>query len=305
MTLSLVILAAGAGSRFGGKKQVHAVGPTGQVLFEYSVFDALLAGFERFIFVVDDTLDTNEIARRLQAMSKNIKVDYVVQELSAYTGNHMQRVQSRSKPWGTAHAVLAAKPFIRDMYAVINADDFYARPVFSLIAKYLRKNRHNPSTGVMPGFELCNTLSESGGVNRGICTVDRQGYLRSIREVRNIRRDQQGVFSGESAIDDLNLTSDSVVSMTFWGFHPSSLSWFEKRFSAFLSNCADNDNAEFYIPAVVDFAINKGLTKVRVLPVNEAWMGMTYKDDVDEVRRRLQIKTQNGVYPQHFGSVVL
>ena len=299
MKLSLIILAAGAGSRFGGKKQIEPVGPEGQFLFEYSVYDALCAGFNHLVFVIDESLDCQEIANRIRAQSTAVRLDFVVQNPVAYSGIYTQQARNRCKPWGTAHAVLVTKSVINNMFAVINADDFYAGPTFALIAQHLLAHKEDGLAGVMPGYALAHTLSESGGVNRGICSTDGKGILSSIEEVWNISRDSHGVFSGNSSNGAFELNDESIASMTFWGFHPSSFSWFEDRFYAFLADNADSSDAEFYIPAAVDYAINSGLLNVSVLPTDEIWMGMTYRADLGRLKQQLQSMTEHGLYPIH------
>ena len=311
MSLSLVILAAGMGSRFGGDKPLAEVGPNGQSLFEYSVHDAFKAGFKHVIFVVNDQQDTSQFSARLQGYGDELKIEFVVQSLTvlvkpiniAQTLNENIKVRKnaptttvRTKPWGTAHAVLVCREYIHNPFVVINADDYYGQENYKKIGHYLLANCRNPKTCVLPGYRLGNTLSTSGGVNRGICEVDSDGFLESIREVRNISFDQSMSLHADQSDEHLSIKNSSIVSMTFWGFMPSIFNIFENEFQVFLNETSDLGQDEFYIPDTVNLGIKSGLLQVRVFDTSEKWKGLTYAQDVTDVRGFILKLTDAGVY---------
>ena len=305
MSLTLVILAAGRGTRYGGNKPLAEVGPHGQSLFEYSVYDSFRAGFQHVIFVVDAAQDTAVYKKRLAGFGDRLKVDFVTQELN--TGIADREIDLaidssgkgfRSKPWGTGHAVLVCQNLIANPFVVINADDYYGRLNFEVTGNYLLDNRQNPQVCVLPGYKLKNTLSNSGGVNRGICSVCSDGYLTSIDEVRNICLDNSSSLVSDHNENNVAINGDSIVSMTFWGFHPSIFTQFDSAFRSFLKDAPDLINDEFYIPQVIDQAIKRGMLKPRLIPTTEKWKGLTYTADLPEVRNYLAELTDAGFYPE-------
>ena len=297
MSLSLVIMAAGLGSRFGGDKPLAEVGPDGQSLFEYSVHDAFKAGFKHVIFVVNDQQDTAEFSSRLQRYADELKVEFVVQSLTAFVNPQKFGQQFvRTKPWGTAHAVLVCRGHIHNPFVVINADDYYGRENFKKIGSYLLANSGNPQTCVLPGYRLDNTLSRSGGVNRGICKISFDGYLESIVETKNIFLDQLNSPHADQSDNHILIENDSTVSMTFWGFVPSIFDIFEHEFSVFLNNTADVEQDEFYIPYAVNLAIEADLLRVKVCGTSEIWKGLTYADDQSEVKAFIYKLIEAGEY---------
>lgn len=275
MPLTLVILAAGKGRRFGGDKPLAAVGPSGQSLFEYSIYDAFNAGFKHVVFVVSEDQHTSEYSDRLSAYGNQLKIEFVVQAIAT----------PRIKPWGTAHAVLVCQNKISNPFVVITADDYYGRLNFEKIGNYLLENSLDPLVSAMPGYKLENTMSHSGSVNRGICSVGPDGYLVSIHEGKNISHD--GAW----------FNNDSIVSMTFWGFHPSIFTILEIAFQAHLAESTDLINDEFYIPKAVDLAIKSGMARVKVFQISEKWKGVTYAEDVAGVREYISELTDAGFYP--------
>ena len=298
MSLSLIILAAGKGSRFGGDKQLAEVGPAGQALFEYSVFDAFKAGFTHIVFVISQNQDTGRIDRQLLKYKSRLTVEYVVQGIEISSAPLHPAAQSRSKPWGTAHAVLCCEGVVNNSFAVINADDFYGRSNFSAMARSLVDHRADARLALMPGYQLGNTLSETGGVNRGFCTLSSEGYLQSIREVHDIKSDGDGRIYVDSESTTSPVPCDTVVSMNFWGFHPAVFPVFKQAFDNFLQNCNAGSGAELYIPAVVDHAINVGKLSVKVFPTTEKWKGVTYAADLAGVKDYINLLTAAGVYPE-------
>jgi len=300
MSLTLVILAAGKGTRFGGNKPLAEVGPHGQSLFEYSIYDAFNAGFQHVVFVVNAEQDTSVYKERLAGFGSRLKVDFVVQDLD--TGIARQKIdsstESRAKPWGTGHAVLVCQSVIPNPFVVINADDYYGRLNFEVIGNHLLSNTEDPQTCALPGYKLENTLSNSGGVNRGVCTVSPDGYLTSIDEVKNICVDNSKSLVADQTENNVAIDNDSIVSMTFWGFHPSIFTLFDTAFRSFLEDTPDLINDEFYIPLVIDLAIKQGAVKPRLFPTTEMWKGVTYAADVDEVKTYLAELTAAGFYPE-------
>jgi len=299
MALTLVILAAGKGTRFGGDKPMAAVGPVGQSLFEYSVYDAIKAGFEHIIFVVNEQRDTADFSSRMRQYGNAIQVEFVVQHSSGLidvdTGEHP--VPSRTKPWGTAQAVLVCKQHIGNPFVVINADDHFGPQGFESIGQYLAGNNQDPQACALVGYKLENTLSRSGGVNRGVCLVNDDGYLESVNEVRNIRIDESQTLRYDDADVAEPITMESLVSMTFWGFQPAIFSVFENRFRAFLKNASDLVKDEYTIPEVVDLAIRNGEATFKVLQSAEKWTGITYAADLEAVQSSFSQLTDAGVYP--------
>lgn len=300
MPLSLVVLAAGKGRRFGGDKPMAAVGPTGQSLFEYSIYDAFNAGFKHVVFVVNNTQDVTEYSDRLSIYGAQLKIEFIVQDLATGLGRdkaHQAEV-GRAKPWGTAHAVLVCRSNINNPFVVITADDYYGRLNFELVGNFLQDKSHDPLVGAMPGYLLKNTMSRSGSVNRGLCSVDPDGYLAAIREVRDISLDNASLPCVEQVENQDVLNNDSIVSMTFWGFHPSIFATLECAFQSFLHESTDLINDEFYIPQAVDLAIKSGKARVKVFQSTEKWKGVTYADDMVEVREYLAELSDAGLYPE-------
>lgn len=299
MALTLVILAAGKGTRFGGDKPLAAVGPVGQSLFEYSVYDAIKAGFEHIIFVINEQRDTTEFSSRLQQYGNALRVDFVVQHSSGFmdndNGEHPE--PSRTKPWGTAQAVLVCKQYISNPFVVINADDYFGTQGFKSIGQYLNEHEQNPKACALVGYKLKNTLSLSGGVNRGVCSVGGDGLLESVSEVRNIQTDKSQILRYANSDVNEPIKMDSLVSMTFWGFQPAVFSVFEKEFKAFLKNTSDLVEDEYTLPEVVDLAIRNGEATFKVLQSTEKWKGITYAADLEAVQLYFQELTDAGIYP--------
>lgn len=286
MRLSLVILAAGKGSRFGGDKPFAQVGPNGQSLFEYSVLYALNAGFEHVLFVINETQNADQFLNPLKHYGERLRVEFVVQPSSG-TGIEIADQDSapqRSKPWGTGHAVLVCKERIANPFVVINADDYHGQDGFIKIGRYLSENSANANSSALVGYTLGNTLSSSGGVNRGVCTVSDDHYLESVYEVFNIKQNNHASITADATEHPITLTPDSIVSMTFWGFQPALFSIFESAFQKFITSSTDLINDEFTIPEVVDKAIRNGHTQTKVLQTSAKWMGITYSQDLEEAR---------------------
>lgn len=291
MKPSLLVLAAGIGSRYGGLKQLDAVGPHGETIIDYSVFDAVRAGFGKIVFVIRE--DISEIFRDTigRRYADRIHVDYAFQELHKLPDDYILPPE-RQKPWGTGHAILMAKDIINEPFAVINSDDFYGADSFRILADFLSSSpASSPPVYSMVGFKLKNTLSEHGSVARGICTADNNSFLQSIVETLNIRQT-------DSIISDSGpLTGEETASMNMWGFYPSIFDHLQLRFGKFLKENLQNIKSEFFIPSVVSELINTGIASVRVLETESSWFGVTYKEDKPMVTESIQALVDNDVYP--------
>lgn len=286
MPLTLVVLAAGMGSRYGGLKQVDPVGPAGETVLDYAVYDALRAGFRRVVFVIRrdfEALFREKIGARYAG---RVEVDYVFQSLDALPAGR-QPPSGREKPWGTGHAVWCARDAVTDNFAVINADDFYGADSFAQLAGFLTQRRGTEFA--MVGFRLANTLSEHGAVSRGVTSVDASGQLRSI--VEQIGIEPKHVGPGQT------YSGDEIVSMNCWGFTPELFPGLDARFREFLRQRGSEPKAEFYLPAAVSELIAAGQASVRVLPTESSWFGVTYREDKPRVQAALRELVAAGRYP--------
>lgn len=292
---ALLILAAGMGSRYGGLKQIDPVGPGGETVLDYSVYDALTAGFGKLVFVIRRDFAQafrEKVGRRFEAKTD---VRYVYQELDRLPLGRTVPA-GRAKPWGTGHAVWCAGAELAEPFAVINADDFYGADSFRQLGRFLTATNpgDEPARCCMIGFKLANTLSEFGSVSRGICTVDAQGLLVKVREVTGIERAH--VANGQTG-SGANFTGDEIASMNCWGFTPGVLPSLERQFADFLAAHGHELKAEFYIPSAVTGLINAREATVAVLPTSSSWFGVTYREDRPRVVASLQALVQAGVYP--------
>jgi NDP-sugar pyrophosphorylase family protein len=294
MKPTLVILAAGMASRYGSMKQIQAFGPGGETIMDYSIFDAIRTGFGKIVFIVrkDFVTEFQEIFE--PKLKGNIQTDYVFQELDMYTDGFSVPAD-RSKPWGTAHAVLCAKKSVHEPFAVINADDFYGRDAFKKAFGFLT-TECDANTYSIIGYELLKTLSENGTVNRGVCQVDGNGNLTSIAERLNIKT-QNGSIVCDDKMEPRELPLDSQASMNFWCFDPSVFSYSEKLFHEFVAKNIHNPKAEFFIPIVADKFIQDDIGKIRVIPTSAQWFGVTYKEDAPGVKESINSLVNAGDYP--------
>lgn len=286
MSLTLVVLAAGMGSRYGGLKQIDPVGPGGETVLDYAVFDALRAGFTRVVFVIRkdfEDLFRNAIGARYAGRAT---VDYVFQSLDALPPGFTVPA-GREKPWGTGHAVWCAREALSGDFAVINADDFYGADSFQRLAQFLARARGGAFA--MVGFRLANTLSEHGTVARGICTSDEAGMLRTVVERTGI--DPKDVGPGHA------FSGEEIVSLNCWGFTPALFAGLDRQFREFLKTRAHEPKAEFYLPAAVSAMIERGEATVRVLPTESSWFGVTYREDKPRVEASIAALVQAGRYP--------
>ncbi len=295
MKPTLLILAAGMGSRYGGIKQMDAFGPSGETIIDYSIYDAIQSGFGKIVFVIRKDF-AEDFKNVFEAKLKGkIETVYVMQELDSYT-NGFSWPEERTKPWGTAHAVLCAKDVINEPFAVINADDFYGRDGFEKAAKFLT-TEVSPETWCIIGYLLSKTLSENGTVSRGVCQVDNKGSLLSIEERLKIYKEENKIIDEENNTKT-QLSPDTVVSMNFWGFHPNVFSYIQNLFQNFLKENITNPKSEFFIPIIGDAFIHQEKGKVKVIPTSAQWFGVTYKEDAPDVKESIETLVKIGVYPK-------
>jgi hypothetical protein len=299
MNPTLVVLAAGLGSRFGGLKQLAPLGPNGETLLDYGLFDALRYGFARLVFVVRREFEAEFHARIGRNYGLQAEVTYVHQDLYRLPAGRRATL-GRRKPWGTGHAVWCACKELSDPFAVVNADDFYGAAAYRATAAFLKTTALEPEaaqTACLVGYRLRETLSGHGPVSRGVCSVDAQGFLQSVEEVSGLRRLPSGAIVSEGKSDTGFFTGDEVVSMNFWGLTPAISSALTREFSAFLLQREHDAIAEFFLPAAINAMISRGELRVRVLPVDSEWFGMTYREDVPRAVARLRDLIAAGHYP--------
>ena len=284
---TLVVMAAGMGSRFGGLKQVEPIGPKGEAILDFSVFDAKKAGFDKVVFVIKHEIekDFKEIVGK--RIERIIDVDYVFQEVDCLPKGFTAPAD-RIKPWGTGHAVLCCKDVVKTPFAVINADDFYGYSAFERMHDWLS----NQNTYCMVGYKLANTVTENGYVSRGICKV-KDGCLADINECTKI--DFQCV-STDSEGNRTQLSPDTVVSMNMWGFTPDIFNYLERDFLDFLENNINSSKSEFYLPSVINQLVGNGTKEVQVLVAGDKWYGVTYKEDKETVVNAVRELVANGQY---------
>lgn len=299
MQPTLLVLAAGMGSRYGGLKQIDPMGPNGETVLDYSVFDAIRAGFGRVVFIIrEDFADAfrQGIGARF---SDRIQVDYAFQKLDDLPEGYTVP-EGRTKPWGTAHAVRAARDLVKEPFAVINADDFYGRDAYRSAAEFLSSPsaENGPSHYAMVGYPLENTLSDHGDVNRGICSRDAAALLSNVEEYVRIKRDDDGTVRGTALDGEIRPIADGTpVSMNFWIFRPDFFAHLENEFTAFLETGATGEKTECYIPTVVDNLIRTGRADCRVLDTTSHWFGVTYPDDKPHVVASITSLVADGEYP--------
>lgn len=294
---SLVIMAAGMGSRFGGIKQLEPVGPSGEIIMDYSIYDAIEAGFNKVVFIIRKDLEKDFkeiIGNRIQ---KHVKVEYVFQELDALPKG-FQKPEGRTKPWGTGQAVLCCKDVVKEPFAVINADDYYGKEAFRIIYKFLNNPSYKENQYCMAGFVLGNTLSDNGTVTRGVCKVS-DGVLVEIIETSGIAPEGNHATAKNDIGEDITLDLNSVVSMNMWGFKTGLFQALEEGFVTFLSGLSENElKKEYLLPTVVGDLIKKNTVEVSVLKTNDRWFGVTYKEDKDVVVKSIQALVDQGAYPE-------
>jgi len=294
MSATLLVLAAGMGSRYGGLKQIDPVGPNGETIIDYSIFDAMRAGFDKLVFVIRRDLETAFREAVGARFERRLPVEYVFQELDKLPAGFTVPL-GRTKPWGTTHAILMAEDVIREPFAAINADDFYGADSFKSLAQQLKSGSPDYS---MVGFVLRNTLSDFGSVARGVCQVDASGYLTHIVELMKIERDGNGAKCLDAGTAFEKLNGDEPVSMNMWGFQPSLFAHLRREFTEFLAKQGGEQKSECYIPMTVGKLVTAGQARCRVLRSNAAWFGVTYREDRPFVIEGIQKLITRGDYPE-------
>ena len=305
MNPTLIVLAAGLGSRFGGPKQVEAIGPNGEFIIDYSIYDALRAGFNRVVFVIRKDME-DVFKKGINRFKSKVDMDFVYQDLFDLPHPYVDS-KTRSKPWGTGHAILACKKVVGEPFCVINADDFYGPKSYRMIAD-LMKNLWNSGDAdnhsdekpsfCLVGYELRNTLSDHGSVSRGICEVDANGYLTRVIERTDVKKNGGDAKFLSSDNEWLPLDGCELVSTNLWGFTPYIFDHLEVLFKDFLDRYVNDEKAEFFIPSAVDRLIQDRIAKVTVLRSDEHWVGVTHKNDKALVKEEISKRISAGDYPE-------
>ncbi|MDZ4815503.1 MAG: nucleotidyltransferase [Verrucomicrobiota bacterium] len=298
---TLVVLAAGMGSRYGGLKQIDPVGPSGEIIIDYSIYDAIKAGFGKIVFVIRK--DIEEPFKKFigDRFAERVTVAYAYQELNNVPAT-FTFPESRTKPWGTGQAILVTEGVVAEPFAAINADDFYGRDSFQEISTYLSGVSLDKPDYSMVGFELRKTLSEHGTVARGLCQTDASRFLRSVTEITSIEKSGDGAKFRDAEGNDQPLTGNELVSMNMWGFTPALYPQLKNLFARFLDEKGQDLKSEFYIPMAVNHLVNQKVANVKVLSSRDSWFGVTYKEDKAAVVESIRALVQAGVYPEKLWS---
>lgn len=298
MKPTLLVLAAGIGSRYGGLKQIDSVGKNGETIIDFSIFDAMRSGFNKIVFIIrkDIEKDFREIIGK--KYENRINIDYVFQKLEDIPKD-FSVPDNRNKPWGTGHAILCAKSAINTPFAVINGDDFYGRSSFHILAEFLNNINVKSNEYAIVAYILKNTLSEHGYVSRGICTLTAGNYLKDIEEYTKIQKTDEMIVNIDKNGKNIELSGDEYVSMNMFGFTPGIFEYLEREFYSFLQNNSNDPKAEFYIPTVVSHLIQNKEAKVKVLQSDSRWLGITYQEDKENVKKSIQNLIKEKIYPDN------
>ncbi len=292
---TLLILAAGMGSRYGGLKQVDRLGPNGETITDYSIYDAIRAGFGKVVVVIRKDIEA-DFREFFDVFSKHIEVEYVFQELDNIPEEYKVPAE-RIKPWGTGHAVMMAEDVIQEPFAVINADDFYGYEAYKIVGNQLSQVNNDATNYCMAGYVLKNTLSDFGSVSRGICELNAESELKSIVERTKIqKKDGRAIFTDEQEKEH-EISENAIVSMNFFGFTPSFFSFLKREFKNFLDQNIDKPKAEFYIPSVVHTLLLRNEASMKVYKTEAEWFGITYREDRENVVNRIKELAEEGKYP--------
>lgn len=296
MKPTLFVLAAGMGSRYGGLKQIDGLGPSGETIMDYSVYDALRAGFGKVVFVIRKDFEEAFREAVISKYADKVPCEVCFQSVDSVPEGCTYNPE-RTKPWGTNHAVLMAKDLIKEPFAVINADDFYGRDSFQVLADYLKSVEGTAGKYCMVGYRVANTLSENGSVSRGVCATDENGYLTDVVERTKIEKVGDKIIYTEDGVDT-EIAPNSPVSMNMWGFTPEYFEYVEKAFVAFLKTRGQELKSEFYIPTLVNDMIRNGEATCKVLDTTSKWFGVTYAEDRPQVVMKINNLVKEGVYPE-------
>lgn len=296
MKPTLLIMAAGMASRYGSMKQIQQFGPSGETIMDYSIYDAIRAGFEKVVFIIrkDFAEDFKNIFE--PKLKGKIETEYVYQEMTAFTEG-FQAPEGRTKPWGTSHAILCAAPAVQGNFAVINADDFYGKDAFQKAYDFLT-NGCNDQTFALVGYQLENTLSENGSVSRGVCEVDADQNLVQINERLKVYEEEGQIVYEEADGSKTPIGDTAKASMNFWCFSPALFPFLQEEFRKFLKESGGELKTEFLIPLSADQYIKQGKGVIKVLPTNAQWFGVTYKEDAPVVKQKLEAQVSSGAYPE-------
>ncbi|WP_341225265.1 sugar phosphate nucleotidyltransferase [uncultured Arcticibacterium sp.] len=292
---TLLILAAGMGSRYGGIKQLDQFGPNGETIIDYSLYDAIRAGFGKVVFIIREELREDFEKTFGPKLTGKIEYDYAIQGFQSYVPESLGNIE-RAKPWGTGHAMLCAWEQTETPFAVINADDFYGAEAYKTMADFL-SNNSDESVHAMVGYQVKNTLSENGTVSRGVCEKDDEGYLTSVIERTKILRNEAGQIEFLDNGEPEPLGENTPVSMNFWGFMPSAFTKTKEYFEAYAKENYDAPKAEFYIPTIMSKMMGEGVGKCKVFDTSSDWFGVTYPDDKPDVQASIQKLVNDGAYP--------
>jgi dTDP-glucose pyrophosphorylase len=295
MKPTLVILAAGMASRYGSMKQTQSFGPSGETIMDYSIYDAIRAGFGKIVFIIREEFAEGFKAIFEPKLQGRIATDYVYQHLNAFTGGRTIPAE-RTKPWGTGHAVLCCKGKVNEPFAVINADDYYGRDAFVKAYQFLT-TRCNEQTYCIVGYELKNTLSDNGSVSRGVCDIDADNNLTDINERTSIFRGENGKITYQDETGLHEVSEDSLVSMNYLCFAPGFIDLCEEQFHLFLDKHINEPKSEFFIPTATKYYIQSGKGVVKVIPTSAKWFGVTYKEDAPGVQASINALVTSGEYP--------
>ncbi len=295
MKPTLVVLAAGMGSRYGGLKQIDAFGPQGEAIIEYSIFDAIRAGFGKVVFIIRKTIEKDFKTFVGSKFEGKIKVEYAFQEIENIPEG-FSVPEGRDKPWGTAHAMMMARDFVNEPFAIINADDFYGADAYQVMADYLKVLSNTSTAFSLLGYYVKNTLSENGSVSRGVCKVDKDNFLQSITERTKIfRKDDAIVYEEDDVLTPL--APEVPVSMNFMGFTPVVFDMLEEKFIQFLKDNINTPKSEFYIPLALSLFVEEKTASVAVLETSAKWFGVTYQEDKVSAQTQLTTLISKGEYP--------
>lgn len=297
MKPTLFVLAAGMGSRYGGLKQLDGLGPNGETIMDYSIYDAIRAGFGKIVFVIRKSFEDDFRSIVIEKFKNQIEVEVVFQDITDVPEGSTYNPE-RSKPWGTNHAVLMGKDVIREPFAVINADDFYGQESFAVLADFLRSVEGKKNTYCMVGYRVGNTLSESGSVSRGVCVVDENNYLQNVVERTHIEEKNGTIFFLDEENKEVAIPANTPVSMNMWGFTPDYFDYSLEAFKNFLATDGDKLKSEFYIPLVVNNLIVEKKATCEVLDTPSKWFGVTYAEDRPQVVLKINELIRKGDYPE-------
>jgi UTP-glucose-1-phosphate uridylyltransferase len=297
MKSTLLVLAAGLGTRYGGLKQIDDVGPNGQTLIDYSVYDAIRVGFDRIVFVIRHYFEDAFKEKVSSKFDRFVETAYAYQETDACLGGFAP-AEDREKPWGTGHAILVSRDVIREPFAVMNADDYYGINALKAILRFIKAGHASVNEHAMVGYILRKTLSEYGAVSRGVCDCDGDIFLRTIVERKEVRKTPEGARCVDADGTIHTLTGDEIVSMNLWGFQPSIFDHLQSQFNRFLKEHCTSTDSELLIPSVVDDLIKSGNATVEVLRTEDSWFGVTYRQDKSIAARCIRKLTDEGLYPE-------